>query len=103
MASMQRTVLAMDTFTILSKGPFRAVAPCAGPRQMAQRWRTRLSQAAGAAFEVAGREMWAVPTADAMVELGAGGVAAATGMELAGQNGWLRWPGPPRRASLTRP
>lgn len=47
----------------------------------ATRWRQRLSKEAGASFVVAGTEMWAVPTPEAIIELGAAGVAAATGVE----------------------
>jgi DNA-3-methyladenine glycosylase II len=47
------------------------------------RWRQRLSQAAGASFEVAGTEMWSVPTPEAILELGAAGVSAAAGVEVA--------------------
>lgn len=53
------------------------------PRQTAERWRTRLSGAAGATFEVAGSEMSAVPTPERILELGAAGVVAASGMEAA--------------------
>jgi DNA-3-methyladenine glycosylase II len=48
----------------------------------ARRWRERLAQSAGAGFEVAGSEMWAVPTPEAIIDLGPEGVAAATGVEL---------------------
>jgi DNA-3-methyladenine glycosylase II len=53
------------------------------PGPTGERWRRQLSAAAGARFDVAGTEMWAVPTPDDVVALGAGGVAAATGMEPA--------------------
>jgi DNA-3-methyladenine glycosylase II len=53
------------------------------PRATAERWRRQLSEAAGACFEVAGQDQWAVPTPARLLELGAGEVAAAAGMEPA--------------------
>ncbi len=58
-----------------------AVISMRRPRQTAERWRARLAQAAGARFDVAGHEMWAVPTPARVIELGASEVAAATGVD----------------------
>jgi len=58
-----------------------AVISMRRPRATADRWRTRLSRAAGARFDVAGTEMWAVPTPQRIVEMGAEGVVAATGID----------------------
>jgi DNA-3-methyladenine glycosylase II len=77
-----------------------AVISMRRPRQTAERWRTRLSEAGSARFHVAGREMWAVPTPGAIIDLGAASLAAATGMEppraervvgvaQAADSGWL--------------
>ena len=53
------------------------------PRHTAERWRARLSEAAGARFDVAGRDQWAVPTPARIIELGVDGVVAAVGIEPA--------------------
>jgi DNA-3-methyladenine glycosylase II len=60
-----------------------AVISMRRPRQTAERWRVRLCEAGGARFDVAGAEMWAVPTPARIVELGVAGVAAAAGIEMA--------------------
>ena len=60
-----------------------AVISMRRPRPTAERWRSRLSEAAGARFEVAGREMWAVPTPERLAELGVEGVVSAAGIEPA--------------------
>jgi DNA-3-methyladenine glycosylase II len=60
-----------------------AVISMRRPRPAVERWRTRLSQAAGAGIDVAGTEMWPAPTPAAILGLGAAGVAAATGVEAA--------------------
>jgi DNA-3-methyladenine glycosylase II len=59
-----------------------AVISMRRPRPSAERCRTRLSEAAGAGFDVAGRQMWAVPTPEAIIELGVDAVAAAAGVEV---------------------
>jgi len=53
------------------------------PAATANRWRTRLSQVAGRGFDVAGTEMWAAPTPQAVVDLGPDEVARAAGIEPA--------------------
>jgi DNA-3-methyladenine glycosylase II len=63
------------------EGALWSVLSMRRPRQTAERWRGRLSEAAGVRFEVAGRQMWAVPTPGRIIELGAAGVAAAAGIE----------------------
>jgi DNA-3-methyladenine glycosylase II len=60
-----------------------AVISARRPRPTADRWRTRLSAAAGATFEVAGSEMAAVPTPERILDLSVAGVVAASGIEPA--------------------
>jgi DNA-3-methyladenine glycosylase II len=65
------------------EGALWSVLSMRRPRQTAERWRARLSEAAGARFDVAGREQWAVPTPVRIIELGVDGVATAAGIEPA--------------------
>jgi len=60
-----------------------AVISMRRPGATAEKWRARLSQAAGFGCEVAGQAMWAVPTPGAIIDLGPEGVAAAAGIEPA--------------------
>jgi DNA-3-methyladenine glycosylase II len=70
-------------FYSLYEAALWAVISIRRPGSTAERWRTRLSQVAGAGFDVAGTEMWAVPTPKRIVEMGVAGVMAATAMEEA--------------------
>jgi DNA-3-methyladenine glycosylase II len=48
---------------------FWAVLSVRRPRRTAEAWRTRIAQARGARFDVAGSEMWALPTPDRLLDL----------------------------------
>ncbi|HKP64706.1 MAG TPA: hypothetical protein VJV78_48550 [Polyangiales bacterium] len=52
------------------------------PRRTAEKWRSALSRAAGASFEVAGREQWSMPLPQRLVQLGAQGIAEACGADV---------------------
>jgi DNA-3-methyladenine glycosylase II len=66
-----------------SEAALWAVISLRRPRSTAEKWRSRLSAAAGVRFNVAGTEMWAVPTPEEILSLGASGVASAAGIEPA--------------------
>jgi len=62
---------------------FWSVLSARRPRRTAEAWRTRISARAGAGFDVAGTEMFALPTPERLLDLGVEGIMAASGIEPA--------------------
>jgi DNA-3-methyladenine glycosylase II len=60
-----------------------AVISMRRPRTTAERWRRRLAAAVQAPVDVAGQDLWAIPTPEQLIALGPAGVATAAGIEAA--------------------
>lgn len=60
---------------------FSSVLSARRNHRTAEAWRQRISEAAGPAFEVAGRQLWALPTPQTIAGMGPEGLFGAAGVE----------------------